>query len=335
MAGHNTPIGADETIDRVPRRPDVTEWKRAARRHQNDWRAARSWPAGERPGRLAAGEKRGQIGSRVDLDYAKQHRTNFLTTAAWDAAEDRIRNRQDRQTLDETRLYSDLLSSMPMCFNLLGPLWADPALASAVAHRWFPDLVPEGAPVKVCFEWSPGRSNPKWLDDRTAFDAALFVDPEGTRTLIGIETKYHEHPVKEPISKRNKKTGEVTHRVLKPRYVEVSREANIADEPTIRSAIWGQEIEQVWRDHLLALVCNQQAEDRWNRVHYALVAPAANPAWQPLVGGYLTVAPNAASTCTYRSIDSMVTAAEDLLPHAAQFRARYLDVEGAPAQPAP
>jgi hypothetical protein len=34
--------------------------------------------------------------------------------------------------LDERRLWCDLLSSMPLCFNLMGPLWADPTLATGV-----------------------------------------------------------------------------------------------------------------------------------------------------------------------------------------------------------
>ena len=56
---------------------------------------------------------------------------------------------------------------MPMCFNLLGDLHADLALADHAAHRWWPDL--PGTVSEVRFEWSPGRADPAFLNNRTAF----------------------------------------------------------------------------------------------------------------------------------------------------------------------
>lgn len=53
-------------------------------------------------------------------------------------------------------------------------------------------------PSDVVFEWSPGRRSTTYTNDRTAFDVALRLgDPAGPRTVVVIETKYHEHCTKE------------------------------------------------------------------------------------------------------------------------------------------
>jgi hypothetical protein len=203
-------------------------------------------------------------------------------------------------------------------------LWDDPDLASAVTHRWFPDLCPEDAGVEVLFEWSPGRADPRWLDDRTAFDAALLVrTSEGIR-LIGVETKYHEYPEREPLVRRRAGT-EVT-RVVKQRYRHVSAAAGLFARADAIEELWGTDVEQVWRDHLLALAC-QQESSAIIAVRYILVAPAQNPPWPNVAERYAALlSPAARPTFEYRTLHSMIDDAADLLAHATHFRRRYLDV---------
>ena len=144
--------------------------------------------------RLPSGEGARPIGSRVEEGYAREHGVNFLDETAWRAAVDRVAKPEKHQTLDSRRLYCDLLSSMPLCSNLFGPLWNDSDLAAAVVRRWFSTMCPEDGKVTVSFEWSPGRTDGRWLGDRTAFDAVIHVRANDGLRLIGVETKYHEYP---------------------------------------------------------------------------------------------------------------------------------------------
>lgn len=180
-----------ENVDRVSGDRAMTEYKRRLRYRQALWRERAELPIGEQD--MRDGTTR-PIGSRIEPRNARESRANFLTDNAWIAACERVDNPEPYQTLDERRLWSDLLSSMPMCFNLLGDLRADTGLATQVARRWFPDL--EATVDEVRFEWSPGRADPEYLDNRTAFDAALILHLGDDRHgVVGIETKYHEHPV--------------------------------------------------------------------------------------------------------------------------------------------
>ncbi len=89
----------------------------------------------------------------------------------------------------------------------------------------------------------------------------------------------------------------------------------------------GTAAEQIWRDHLLALAC-QQASNTIGRSCYVLVAPSGNPAWQRVADQYRAVlTATGAETFRYRSIEALLRDADDLLPHAADLRRRYLQVD--------
>mgnify|MGYP000385164646 CR=1 FL=1 len=47
---------------------------------------------------------------------------NFLMKETFEYAKKRVKNRKDNETIDEFRLFNNLLSSMPMAFNLFHPL---------------------------------------------------------------------------------------------------------------------------------------------------------------------------------------------------------------------
>jgi len=314
MERHNgTYVSADEKADRVPGDPAATRWRQAARGHQFAWRERHGWE----PGEITTPREKRKSGNRVAERCVDGVACNFLSRHIAHAVQHRLDHPQTYQTLDDYRLWHDLLSSMPMCFNLFGPLWHEPTLAAEAVARWFPELAQPGAPVTVHFEWSPGRNDPAWLGDRTAFDCMLEIGTGTDRTIIGIETKYHEYPM----ATSRKKTPTVP-----PRYLAVSARAGLfvdADQP---QQIWGKKVEQVWRDHLLALACKQHDAGPAN-VRYLLVAPEANPAWKPLVDEYRALLqPDARGTVEYRTVESLLADASDVLPHANEFRARYLDV---------
>src|SRR5438094_115696 len=81
-----------EPDDRVPRRPEMTEFRRRLRYHQSLWREAQGHPIGSQPIAPKPGGAVRLVGSRLPLDYARETGANFLTAAALDAARDRSSN---------------------------------------------------------------------------------------------------------------------------------------------------------------------------------------------------------------------------------------------------
>jgi hypothetical protein len=89
-------------------------------------------------------------------------------------------------SLEPVRLFHNMLSSMPLCFNVFGMI------------RETPDAQLEF--VRQLFDRQRSRSNDRvrvdpgcGLGDRTAFDAAIVTrHADGSTHLIGIETKYTE-----------------------------------------------------------------------------------------------------------------------------------------------
>lgn len=175
---------------------------------------------------------------------------------------------EDGACIDEERLFGNALSSMPLVFNLFGPLALDLDLASAVFSRLLPGVVQNVE--RIQFETSPGRRDPRlsrrgegpFLGDRSAYDCALHtIDPSGTRCIVYIEAK-----LSEMLDHGN---------VAKPRdrYTEASRQVRLYNDPDsliLRAA----PIEQLWREGMLA----QLAVDNGvtPRAVFLAVAPQLN-----------------------------------------------------------
>lgn len=306
----------------MPNNEAATRWRRAARDHQARWREAHGWPVGSKKGLKRANPF---IGSTINQDFARATGANFLTPGAWCAAQARLASPQTGQTLDTDRLYGDLLSSMPLAFNLFGPLTTAPSLAVRLARRLFgDDLVPDGTKVEVQFEWSPGRSNLAWTGDRTAADVAVLIQtPSGRRHLVCIETKYHEASTPPATTIDRLQVLLDSPAASNARRQELS--TGLFTEDAAASVPTG-ELEQLWRDHLLALSC-LDGVGAVDTARYMLVAPAANPVWTALAIDYTT-----ALTATGRSSFEYITI-EEVLDRwgpacywSNAFRARYLDI---------
>jgi hypothetical protein len=259
-----------EKVDRVASDPATSAFKAAARLHQSAWRQTRGLPAGTHP--LEGGAAARPLGSRLPLAHAKETGANFIDKRCARAASDRLAAAQKHQTLNPNRLHADLLSSMPMCFNLFGTI-TEPSAATAAVRAWWPDV--PGTVEQVIFEWSPGRADPSYLGNRTAYDVAFLLDlGQGRRGVLGVETKYHEHPTRVGISAKTL-----------PRYLEVSRRSGLFDERDLE-ALPGDLVSQLWLDHLLALSMLQHASGEWQWARFVIVYPDGNPSWGPLVARY-------------------------------------------------
>jgi len=262
--------------------------------------------------RRAPDRKSRKLGSRVELEYARQHGCNFLTAAAIAAVRCRLANPEPHQTLDADRLWCDLLSSMPMCFNLFGELFNDLVLADRAVHAWWPDV--PGRVSAVRFEWSPGRAlKGEYLQNRSAFDVAFeLVLDDGSRGVLGVETKYHED------CKREKEPSIDRLR----RYRKVSTSRGLLSPNAVKKII-GTDLQQIWLDHLLAASMPLHDSGKWAWAGFALVHPARNPSYARATSRYREKLKPGASV-RVSTLESLLAA--DVLPRAAAeaFKERYL-----------
>ena len=296
-------------VDRVTDDPAATAWKRLARWRQNAWRASRSLPPGFAP--YAGGPKARRVGSRLALRLSKSTAANFLTPGAVAAVKSRLAYREPHEMLSADRLWADLLSSMPLCFNLFGDVASRPAAARAV-RIWWPDAPP--GTVALRFEHSPGRRNPAFLGNRSAFDAAFEIDRgDGTRAVIGIETKYHEHAKAETAPPKNRLA----------RYEEVTaRSGAFLSDWTAH--LVGTDLQQIWLDHLLVLSMLQHPSRQWTWGRFVLVYPAGNPSFASAAARYRSVLRDP-STFQARTIEELVEAPGAVPATTAKLiRERYL-----------
>jgi hypothetical protein len=296
-------------VDRVPHDPAMTEFRRRARLHQARWREKRGLKMG---GHLQHdGETRVPVGSRLDLEEAKATGANFLNDRIREAVKHRVDNPERHQMLHEERLWSDLLSSMPMCFNIFGDLRSAPADATKALHAWLPDV--DGEVEELLFEWSPGRGDPSYLGNRAAFDAALILNRgDAGKGVVGVETKYHEYAKAEGWPDDDK----LAH------YAVVSELSNVF-KPGWKEAIVGTDLQQIWLDHLLVLSMLQNDEDPTTRGRFLLIYPDKNPSFRGASERYRDLLEDD-STFVTRTVEELLDA--NVLPGQLQedFRERYL-----------
>ena len=121
---------------------------------------------------------------------------NFISEVAFQFAKQKVLEKQINRylTIDEFRLFNNMLSSMPMCFNLFADLRqlliADKQAASSVIKLLFQEIDWIETVNYIDVEFIPIPIG-QYTNDKTAFDAMLIVtDKKGKKGLISIETKY-------------------------------------------------------------------------------------------------------------------------------------------------
>lgn len=299
------------SVDKVPRDPETTAFKRRARLHQALWREARGYPIGAQP--MTSKVEKNRLGSRLECRFGFQSPAkNFLGDEVRDAVKHRLANPERDQTLNRMRLMCDLLSSMPMCFNLFGWLHGDLEAADRAIHRWWPET--PGRVTAVHFEWSPDRrAEGKFLENRSAFDVAFELKlDDGTPGVIGIETKYHEHCRREAMPPEHRRR----------RYEMVADNSGVF-RPGAAGRILGSPLQQIWLDHLLALSMLQHTTRPWTWTRFLLVHPEKNPSFERAAEEYQSELV-AFDTFKVATIESLLD--NTALPEAsiALFRERYL-----------
>jgi len=201
------------------------EFQREARLRQALWRERRGLPMGLHRGK--------ELGSRLAMPFAQDTLANYLTENIKSVVQAEVQ--QKEKVYKRPRIFNDLLSSQPLCFNLFGELHLDLDLASKIFQRILGQAVDVSG---IEFEHSPGRGDPRFTADGSAFDVLVSYEVGGMKGFVGIEVKYAEDL-------------DVDEARQRARYDEITRDMNIfvpSSLPTLRV----RPLEQFWRDHLLA-----------------------------------------------------------------------------------
>ena len=181
-----------------------------------------------------------KYGNLLELYFAKESGANFLTPEIFELVKHEVANKHiDRKVIQEPRIWNNLLSSQPLAFNLFGELKLDLGLATAV----FKDLYPKrqiSSVTAIEFEYSPGRGNFKYTGDSSAFDVFIvYENIQHERCFFGIEVKYAEDLNDTPAS----------HKDVYATIAEKSGVFEMTNLPRLKE----KPLQQIWRDHLLAL----------------------------------------------------------------------------------
>ncbi len=292
-----------------------TRFRAAARLLQSLQREAAGIPIGPHTSISGSKRRRVRLGSRLPQSAAQTGR-NFISPEVYRLVRRELVLREEGAAIDEDRLFGNLLSSMPLTFNVLGPLALDLDIATAVFRDLLPSFV--HTVTAIGFEHSPGRGRPEYLHDGTAFDAALqIVTPDGEPGLVFIEVKYSE----------GMSGPAAAHR---PRYDAASRQVRLyrdPDSPALRSVA----LEQLWREHMLA----QLAVDLefTPKAHFVAIGPRLNRQVTTAFKAYadLLAEPEPEDTSavgfTPLTLEAVVDALETVgaTDLAALLRQRYLD----------
>lgn len=240
-------------------------FRSAARLLQALWREDRELPIGNY---LREGRRR-KLGSRIS-HAAGRTGGNFMLPVIAALARRELAYREPGALIDENRLATNLLSSMPLAFNLFGLLRLDLALAGRVLAEMFPDLA--GAEVRaVWFEHSPGRGNPVLTGDYSAFDVFIrYTTKAGANGFVAIEVKYSES-CQEPAPG------------IRPRYDDLAEVSGLFVEP-MKPALRSNPLQQYFREHLLAQAMLMRGD--YDEGRFVVIAPQLNALVAAAVAGY-------------------------------------------------
>ena len=223
-------------------------------------------------------------------------------------AESRSRQvRQEGGAAERGRLFHNMLSSMPMAFDVAAVVSTAPDRAEILRHLFGLDV--DGTEY-VTAEWCP-RDKSRRIGG-TAFDIAVrYTGPDGERRLLGVETKYIETPGKPAV---------------KPAWVEFSEECGwfrpgAADELAHGTA------NQLWRNVLLA--ARQEHSGICSAAHFAVVGLRDDhDLWTDVEHVRSWLSDGHRDRIVRLSWDEMVRALSgtSLASFAGQFDERYLDL---------
>lgn len=245
---------------------------------------------------------------------AEQRDLNFLQPAAHEHAEKRARDVQkEGGSLEEERLFHNMLSSMPLCFNLFGAMRGEHESFLPVFRSLFD--ADATRIVEIVCEWAPSDSAAR-IGDRTAFDVIIRYEADGERRFVGIETKYTESFSQQPYDT--------------PLYREVTAGSDwFSDDPAAPDRLKRPKANQLWRNVMLASRLDQHGSEGWGSVAVVALDDDRGAATAvELVGAHMS--PTHRDRLKTVSIESILDATDAASPELSwwttSFRRRYTNV---------
>ena len=112
---------------------DKSVFQRSARILQSMWRAEQGFEMGQVSNR----DRARPIGSRLPMPWAQESLANYLTENIRGVVRSEVLDpvKSKGKLYGKPRIFNDLLSSQPLCFNLFGELTLDLPLATSVMKK--------------------------------------------------------------------------------------------------------------------------------------------------------------------------------------------------------
>lgn len=208
------------------------------------------------------------------IDNGKESGKNFLTEYAFEYAKDRVDNREKYETIEEDRLFNNLLSSQPMAFNLFCPLRKmleeSGEIVTKVIKAALPDY-PIDKVTEVDLEFIP-KNYEKLTGDKSAMDAIIRFEAEnGKKGFIAVETKYSENLGTNATCKIDE-NGKKTPR---SQSVDAIKELQCFDPDTEKGIMEGKiPLTQIYRNFLLS---EMYGHDKELKSYSIILAPERHP----------------------------------------------------------
>lgn len=298
------------TLDELALKIDALEnvdngklFQRKARVLQALWRIEMGYPVGVTRGVIR--------GATLAMPWAEETLSNYLNDTIRDVIRQEVHGPgNDDKLYGKPRIYNHLLSSQPLAFNLFAVLSRNIPLATKVFRELTAGRCQQI--TRMEFEYSPGRRDPRYLGDRSAFD--VYAEYEGAvgHGFIGIEVKYHE-------DLDNKESDHRSH------YDHVADNAGCFD-PGSRARLKMKPLQQVWRDHLLAESILHADKDKFTDGFFVFLSPKDNDACNAAVAAYHSclISRKTFEHWTLESVAATIRRFTDD-PWIASFQDRYLN----------
>ncbi len=250
------------------------------------------------------------LGSYLDADIVEADPSlNFLSAGAEAHARERSAVvKTEGGALDPVRLRRNMLSSMPLCFNLFGSMRSEATAFLPLFQNLFD---PNATAIRdVICEYAP-QPPAQFLGDRTAFDAIVLYETAQGPRFIGIETKYTE--------------AFSATEYDSDRYQEITAKSGWFRNPqSVRETLKGRTSNQLWRNLMLAAALEQRGTHGSGGV--AVVALEHDPGATQAIQ-ILRPALTDQSRLMFVSLESIVAVAgkvPELVAWSSAFRVRYL-----------
>jgi hypothetical protein len=242
---------------------DISLFQRKARILQSMWRTEKGYEAGLFQGR--------KLGNLLPMPWARDTLNNYLSDTIKEVVKREVFTNSDIKLYGKPRIFNNLLSSQPLCFNLFAELQQDLELASKVFKQLCPHRVNEVLSIE--FEHSPGRRDMNYTGDRSAFDVyVVFLNDTNEKGFIGIEVKYYENLKNKPAE-------------IRDRYFKVASTMGCFKDSCL-DVLQLSPLEQIWRDHLLAGSLLYSPKDGFKDGFYVFLFPKDNLHCQEAVKQY-------------------------------------------------